>query len=202
MADNDHKASQTVKSLSRLGPCHDPSVGVIRTSIEPAKLPRGAGVGHAIARLPDDALAPDHPPGAADVWRRLAGLAEACRGEDGPDLSSAGLRAEIASRPGRRVTAWIATLPGKGGAAAGLVTLVESLPAAGGSPRYSIGWLLVDPAERRLGLGSALVAAAVAEAVARGADRVTAETRSDWTGATAFWRRLSGGHGASDAAPQ
>lgn len=176
-------------------------MGVIRTSIEPAHLPRGTSARHVITRLPDDAPASDRPPGPGDVWRRIAGLAEACRKGDGPALSAAGLRAEIGSRPGRRVTAWIATRPGRDGAA-GLVTLVVSLPTAGGPPRYSIGWLLVDPAERRRGLGSALVAAAVAEAVARGADRVTAETRSDWAGATAFWRRLSGGHGASDAAPQ
>lgn len=176
-------------------------MGVIRTSIEPANLPRGTSARHVITRLPDDAPASDRPPGPGDIWRRLAGLAEACRRGQGPAPTAAGLRAEIGSRPGRRVTAWIATRPG-GDGAAGLVTLVESRPGAGGPPRYSIGWLLVDPAERRLGLGSALVAAAVAEAVARGADRVTAETRSDWAGATAFWRRLSGGHGASDAAPQ
>lgn len=176
-------------------------MGVIRTSIEPAHLSRGTSARHVITRLPDDAPASDRPPGPGDIWRRLAGLAEACRRGQGPSPTAAGLRAEIGFRPGRRVTAWIATRPG-GDGAAGLVTLVESRPGAGGPPRYSIGWLLVDPAERRLGLGSALVAAAVAEAVARGADRVTAETRSDWAGATAFWRRLSAhaGGGGPDVA--
>lgn len=157
---------------------------VIRTTIVPTLVPAAARPRLAITRLAD----------SPDAWQRLVGLAEACRGGEAPAKGAAGLRAELVSRPGRRVTAWIATRPGSADAAA-VVTLVESLPAAGGPPRYSIGWLLVDPAERRTGLGSALVAAAVAEAGARGADRVTAETRSDWEGATAFWRGLSALHG-------
>jgi ribosomal protein S18 acetylase RimI-like enzyme len=158
---------------------------LIHVTIDPALVSRAAAPLHAIRRLAD----------GPDAVGRLVGLTEACQGPDGPAITAAGLGAEIRSRPGRRVTAWIATRLGGDGAAAGVVTLVESVPAAGAPPRHSIGWLLVDPAERRGGLGTALVATAVAEAFARGADRVTAETRSDWEGATAFWRGLSALHG-------
>lgn len=100
----------------------------------------------------------------------------------------AGLAAEVASRPGRRVETWLAW-PASGlhtGEMAGLATLVT----ASGGPRIrvSIGWLLVHPSARGRGLGRGLVATLLTAAHRRGIDRVWIETRSDWLAATAFWR--------------
>lgn len=111
----------------------------------------------------------------------------------GPRVRPAGLLAELRGRPGRSVTAWLASGPpaaggGAADAALGLVTLVESRgrEAAG---RWSIGWLVVHPSARRQGVGRALVATAVGHARAAGATVVHAETSADWP-AAAFWQAV------------
>jgi ribosomal protein S18 acetylase RimI-like enzyme len=74
----------------------------------------------------------------------------------------------------------------------GLVALVRA-GGAGEAPavNWSVAWLLVDPRHRRLGIARSLVLVAVAAAAERGAVRVTAETRSDWTAARRFWESIA-----------
>lgn len=103
-------------------------------------------------------------------------------------LSGRGLLDELASRPGRRVTAWLARPDGAADRAIGLVSLVAAGPAAG--VRHSIGWLLVEPGHRRRGVGTALVHRALAEAGRWGATEVWVETHTAWPTATAFWKHL------------
>jgi GNAT superfamily N-acetyltransferase len=109
----------------------------------------------------------------------------------GPQPRGRGLIAELASRPGREVEAWLATIPAPGDGsprAAGLVSLVESRSATG--IRHSIGWLLVHPAARRQGVGRALVSHACRRAAEQAAQRVWVECRSDWPEAMAFWQAV------------
>lgn len=103
-------------------------------------------------------------------------------------LSGPGLRNELASRPGREVSAWLAWEGGSAARALGLVALV----AAGQGPRlrHSIAWLLVDPRDRRGGVGTALVTVALDAAACAGASEVWVETHAAWPAATAFWQRL------------
>jgi ribosomal protein S18 acetylase RimI-like enzyme len=99
--------------------------------------------------------------------------------------------AELASRPGREVEAWLAIAPAPdavGDLVAGLVSLVASQAATG--IRHSIGWLLVHPAARRRGVGRALVAHACRRAADLAAAKVWVECRSDWAEAMAFWRAV------------
>ena len=115
-------------------------------------------------------------------------LVAACAGEPAgmaPLPTPAGMTAELQSRSGREVAAWLAWPQVSSGVPAGLVVLV----AAGGAnlPRWSIGWLLVNPAWRRQHVGMALVATALQFAGERGASVVYAETLGRWPAAVAFW---------------
>lgn len=101
-------------------------------------------------------------------------------------LESAGILAELASRPGRHVRAWVAAVDASS-PVIGLVTLVVAGPPPG---RCSVGWLLVHPAARRRGVAAALVAAALDAARAGGQDRVCVETLTSWADAMAFWRAM------------
>jgi GNAT superfamily N-acetyltransferase len=114
----------------------------------------------------------------------IAALVAACReptDNAGPVPRPEGIVGELAGRPGRGVTAWCAFTAEPAAACVGFVTLVET--AAG----WSVGWLLVHPGFRRRGLGRALVAVAATAAASRGADHLTADTRSDWSAAQGFW---------------
>lgn len=112
----------------------------------------------------------------------IEAVTEACRGGEGPSLASGGMPGELVSRPGRRMTTWLAFTHDR---PIGLAAVV----AAGDFPRirHSIAWLLVSPDARRRGIGTALVIAAVTEALRAGAEEIWAETRADWPAAIAFW---------------
>ncbi len=103
-------------------------------------------------------------------------------------LRPGGLATEVTSRPGREVWAWIAREHAEESRPVGFVALVRAGCLA--VPRWSIGWLVVDPAARRRGVGTALVATAVRFAGARGASVVHAETLEKWPAAAAFWEFL------------
>jgi GNAT superfamily N-acetyltransferase len=113
-----------------------------------------------------------------------------------------GFRSQLASRPERRVHGWGAVVR-TGGAAppgswppespaslAGVILLAESLPSGGGAAWHSIPWLLVHPDSRRLGMGRALVAAALDHAQRLGAIHVSIDTLDRWPEAVAFWRGM------------
>lgn len=102
-----------------------------------------------------------------------------------PSIQGPGLVAELVSRPGRQVEAWLALLDD---VPLGLVALVAA--TAGPRVRHSVAWLLVSPRARRRGIATALVARALDAARDRGATDVWVETRSDWVAATAFWRSI------------
>jgi GNAT superfamily N-acetyltransferase len=124
---------------------------------------------------------------AGDVRRLVA----ACVGNPAgmaPFPTPAGMTAEMQSRPGREVVAWLARPEVSAEVPAGPAGLV-SLVAAGGSnlPRWSISWLLVNPAWRRQRIGMSLVATAMQFAGARGASVVYVETLALWPAAAAFW---------------
>lgn len=125
----------------------------------------------------------------------IAALVESVRESGFPVANPAGLLADLTSRPGREVRVWVAE---RGDATVGLVATV----AAGVNPlRHSIAWLLVSPEWRRRRVGSTLVAAALAEARARGAREVWVETRADWAAAEALWRALGFRPPVSRSAP-
>lgn len=102
-----------------------------------------------------------------------------------PDFKASGLAGELRRRPGREVWAWVAWSETAGADPAGLVMLVRAVK--GDLARWSIGWLVVNPAHRRRGIGMALVATAARFAGARGASVVHAETLETWPAAMAFW---------------
>lgn len=155
-----------------------------------------------VFRWSDDATADR---AAADVTVRracgrddaaaIAALVEAVRESGFPVTNPAGLLADLTSRPGREVRVWVAERDDT------IVGLVATVAAGTNPPRHSIAWLLVSPACRRRRVGSALVAAALAEARARGAREVWVETRADWAAAEALWRALGFRPPVSRSAP-
>jgi GNAT superfamily N-acetyltransferase len=151
-------------------------------------------------RLTVDCVRRQLPATGAVVVRRAHGaatsdlaavraIAEACGwagGSGGKRFAAAGIVAELRSRPGRLVQAWLATVDAVG-PPVGLVTLVVAGPPPG---RCSIGWLLVHPSARRHGVATALVLRAFERAWALGHDRVCVETLPSWTDAVAFWHAM------------
>jgi ribosomal protein S18 acetylase RimI-like enzyme len=119
-------------------------------------------------------------------------LVEACRAGAGADeaaFAPAGIAAELVSRPGRQVHAWLAMSKAEPSQPLGLVAVVE---AGDREPRrFSIAWLLVHPQARRRGIATALVDQALEVARSRGAARVAVETRANWFSATSFWRSMT-----------
>jgi GNAT superfamily N-acetyltransferase len=139
-------------------------------------------VGAVVVRPADAASAPDR-----DAISRIAAACAFTAGAGKAERSvSAAIVSELGSRPGRTVQAWLGTVDAVD-APIGLVTLVVAGPAPG---RCSIGWLLVQPAARRRGVATALVAHALDAARALGHDRVCVETLGTWTDAVAFWRAM------------
>lgn len=122
----------------------------------------------------------------------IAQLSDAVAGDAAvsaaPRPRGRGLLAELASRPGRDVEAWLAILPDPEERAAGLISLVQSRSAT--AVRHSIGWVLVHPAARRRGIARALVAHACRRAAELAAAEVWIECRSDWTDSLTFWRAV------------
>jgi GNAT superfamily N-acetyltransferase len=119
-------------------------------------------------------------------------LVEACRAEAGADeaaFAPAGIAAELVSRPGRQVHAWLAMSQAEPFQPLGLVAVVE---AGDREPRrFSIAWLLVHPQARRRGIATALVDQALDVARSRGAATVAVETRERWVSAASFWRSMT-----------
>ena len=134
----------------------------------------------------------DHGADAAAVFA----VVEACRaaaGQDDAAFAPAGIAAELVSRPGRRVDAWLAWPQEEPSEPLGLVAVVE---AGEREPRrFSIAWLLVHPQARRRGIATALVAHALAAAHARGAARLAVETHGAWPAASSFWRSIASSAG-------
>ncbi len=169
---------------------YDPSMGVLRMVIDVRQgggFPAGQPVGEPLF----DVL----PLSLGGASRALAAAVAASCG-----LRPDGFLTQLASRPDRRVHGWGAVVK-TGGAApsgswppespaslAGVILLAESLPSGGGPPRLSIPWLLVHPDSRRLGMGRALVAAALDHAQSLGAILVSIDTLDRWPEAVAFWR--------------
>jgi len=131
---------------------------------------------------------------ARDVARLGEALAELPRGRSSagtPARKSRGLLAELTCRPGRQVEGWLGTIASPdtaGEQKLGLISLVAC--RSPGGIRHSIGWLVVHPAARRLGVGRALVAHACYRAAQLAAETLWVETRSDWPEAIAFWRAV------------
>lgn len=97
-------------------------------------------------------------------------------------FSAPGLLAELESREGREVIAWLAWQSATlGPRPVGVVMLAKT---AGG---LSIPWLLVDPDVRRQGVARSLVNEAVRHARGLGAASITAETLDSWPEALGFW---------------
>jgi GNAT superfamily N-acetyltransferase len=155
-----------------------------------------------VRRLPRDDLSGLHrfcgriDPVAGDDALAIAALASAQDPLTGGRraFSGAGLVEELTSRPGRGVSAWLAwgdAESARSPRALGLITLVAA--GHGERVRHSVAWLLVDPHDRRRGVGTALVNVALEAAARAGATEVWVETHATWPAATAFWERLGFG---------
>jgi GNAT superfamily N-acetyltransferase len=170
---------------------YDSVMGVVRMAIDVVE--RGCQP----ASAPGDGVAPFEiiPLGWGEKSRSMAAAVAASCG-----LRPEGFLAELTSRPGRRVHGWGAvvpceeapgsapTEPGPQARLLGVILLLEATPSDSGAPRFSIPWLLVRPESRRLGVGRALVAAALGQAERLGATRVSIDTLDRWPEAVAFWR--------------
>jgi ribosomal protein S18 acetylase RimI-like enzyme len=122
---------------------------------------------------------------AAGETARLLAAAASVPGEF-PALAAAGLAADIRGRQGRTVRAWAAVHPE--GSLSAVIGLAEATVAA--TRRFSIPWLVVDPLDRRRGVGAGMVREALAAAATAGAVHVTVETLTTWDAATAFWTAI------------
>lgn len=108
-------------------------------------------------------------------------LAEEAR-EGTVSFSAQGLLAELESRDGRQVSAWMAWRSATlGPRPIGIVMVAET------DAGLSIPWLLVDPDVRRQGVARTLVTTAVRHARSIGAPRITADTLDSWVESGAFW---------------
>lgn len=137
-------------------------------------------------------ITPADPARDADRIRSLVEQARADAVADGPRLSVPGFPSELASRPGRQVSTWLARRSADNaddGGCLGLIALVVATTPMG--RRFSISWLLVGHRSRRLGIGRALVDYALAVAAGMGAEQVFVETRADWPAARAFWDAIA-----------
>ena len=152
------------------------SVLHFRRAISEPVADSGSGGGFTIRPLEPEA-------DRADAVAVVAALAEAA-----VPLRPAGVLADLQSRPGRSVRAWIAE-----STAAGDALGFASLVTVGREPRWSIGWLLVRPDARLRGIGRALVTRALHDARAAGAREVWVETGARWPEAIAFWRAVGFG---------
>ena len=123
-------------------------------------------------------------------------LAAASLEDDGfPPLAAKGLAADVRGRSGRVVWAWAAVRAD--GTVQGVISLAVS--TVGGNRRFSVPWLVVDPRDRRRGVGEALVRVALAAAEEAGATDVGVETLASWGPARAFWARIARLTGAAGA---
>ena len=123
-------------------------------------------------------------------------LAAASLEDDGfPPLAAKGLAADVRGRSGRVVWAWAAVRAD--GTVQGVISLAVS--TVGGHRRFSVPWLVVDPRDRRRGVGEALVRVALAAAEEAGATDVGVETLASWGPARAFWARIARLTGAAGA---
>lgn len=123
-------------------------------------------------------------------------LAAASVDTDGPPpLSAKGLAADVRGRSGRVVRAWAAVRTD--GTFQGVISLAVS--TLGRHQRFSLPWLVVDPRDRRRGVGEALVRVALAAADEAGATDVGVETLASWRPARAFWARIARLTGAAQA---
>ena len=170
---------------------YDPLMGVVRMAIDVAEW------GRQPASATGDGVAPFEiiPLAWGEQSRAMAAAVAASCG-----LRPEGFLAELTSRPGRRVRGWGVVVPwekapgsapaepGPQAALGGVILLLESTPSGERSARFSIPWLLVRPESRRLGVGRALVAAALGQAERLGATRVSIDTLDRWPEAVAFWR--------------
>lgn len=118
-----------------------------------------------------------------EIAAEIAAVSDVTGKNDGYAPSAGGILSDMKVRSGRSVVAWSARI-------AGLPVGVATLAAVAGraGPRYSIATLLVARDHRRRGVGTALVAEAVAHARTQGAREVWVETSAAWPAAEAFWR--------------
>ena len=167
-------------------PCQPLIAGFGSAEIKNAPMPRGASLLIRAVRTPAD--------------RTAAGLlASCCRTADpafAGRLAPRGIAAELTSRAGRAVHAWLA----EGGTGAvkpcplGMLSLVET----GSRPRvrFSVAWLIVHPDARRQGIATALVRRAAAHVAAGGGHEFFAETLPSWPAASSFWKSLANAAGS------
>jgi GNAT superfamily N-acetyltransferase len=170
---------------------YDSVMGVVRMAIDVAEWGRQA------ASAPGDGVAPFEiiPLAWGEKSRAMvAAVAASC------GLRPEGFLAELTSRPGRLMRGFGVVVPCEKAAGSaptepvpqagllGVILLLEAPPSDSGAPRFSIPWLLVRPESRRLGVGRALVAAALGQAERLRAIRVSIDTLDRWPEAAAFWR--------------
>lgn len=111
----------------------------------------------------------------------VVSLAEEAR-EGTVSFSSHGLVAELESRDGRQIKAWLAWQPATlGPRPVGIVMVAQTAQG------LSIPWLLVDPDVRRQGVARSLVGTAIRHARSLQAPSISAEALDSWPEAAAFW---------------